>query len=215
LHRGIDDDASKITGFHCASPGCDCQALLQQRLQPFFAHAIAPVGHRGAIERKPVLEELLPAEVLVIRVLDPEFAYDFVAEVVCVLEDRKPRHQPRRQRRLAWAILVNRAESLFQKSPVDGPRQLHQRVIHVDDLIEPRTKQILLAALPPLPWPHQNPPLITLSSRESWLQIRGNPQHEFARKLAPEPQFPANPFAAIPAISIAGQPLRDISRTTK
>jgi hypothetical protein len=53
-----------------------------------------------------------------------------------------------------------------------------------------------------------------LSSRESWLQIRGNPQHEFARKLAPEPQFPANPFAAIPAISIAGQPLRDISRTT-
>jgi hypothetical protein len=54
-----------------------------------------------------------------------------------------------------------------------------------------------------------------LSSRESQLQIRGNPQHEFARKSAPQPQFPANPVAPIPAISIAGQTLQDISRTTK
>jgi hypothetical protein len=28
---------------------------------------------------------------------------------------------------------------------------------HVDDLIEPRPEQILLAGLPPLPWPHLNP----------------------------------------------------------
>src|SRR5450755_3966964 len=28
-------------------------------------------------------------------------------------------------------------------------------MVHVDDLIEPRTKQILLAALPTLPWPHR------------------------------------------------------------
>jgi hypothetical protein len=42
-----------------------------------------------------------------------------------------------------------------KKPPVDRPRQLHQRVVHVDDLIEPRTKQILLAALPPFPWPHR------------------------------------------------------------
>jgi len=30
----------------------------------------------------------------------------------------------------------------------------------------------------------------------------------------PEPQFPANPIVAIPAISIANQSLQDISRTT-
>jgi hypothetical protein len=137
LHRGIDDDASKIIGLHRASPGCDRQALLQQRLQPFFAHAIAPVGHRGAIERQPVLEKLLPAEVLVIRVLEPQFAHHLVAEVVGVFDDRKPRHQTRRQRRLAWAILVNGAEFLLQKSPVDRPRQLHQRVFRIDDLVEP------------------------------------------------------------------------------
>src|ERR1700680_3273965 len=126
-------------------------------------------------ERKPVLEKFLAAEVLVIRVLDPQFTHDLVAEVIGVLENGEPRHQPRRQRRLAWAIAVNGTEFLFQKSPVDRPRQLHQRVVHVDDLIEPRTKQILPAALPSLPWPHRNPPLITLSSRESRLQIRGNP----------------------------------------
>jgi hypothetical protein len=137
LYRGIDNDAGEIAGLHRASLGCDRQALLQQRLQPFLAHAIAPVGHRGTIQWQPVLEKLLAAEVLVIRVLDPEFAYHFVAEVIGVLENGEPRHQPRRQWRLASAILVNGAEFLFQKSPVDRPRQFYQRVLHVDDLIEP------------------------------------------------------------------------------
>jgi hypothetical protein len=50
-----------------------------------------------------------------------------------------------------------------------------------------------------------NPPLITRESRESQLQIRGNPKLEFARKSLPEPQFSANPIAEIPAISIVDQ----------
>jgi hypothetical protein len=54
-----------------------------------------------------------------------------------VLENRKPGHQPRRQRRLAGTIRVDGAEIRLQKSPVDGPRQLRQRVFHVDDLVEP------------------------------------------------------------------------------
>jgi hypothetical protein len=66
-------------------------------------------------------------------------------------------------------------------------------MVHVDDLIEPRTKQILLAALPPLPWPHRIPPFDPTKRRESQLQIRGNPQRDFARKSAPQLQFPANP----------------------
>jgi len=59
-----------------------------------------------------------------------------------------------------------------------------------------------------------NPPPITFEGRESRLEIRGNPQPQFARKSTQEPQFPANPIAGIPAISIARQSLRDISRTT-
>src|ERR1700730_803828 len=159
------------------------------------------------------LEKLLAAKVLVIRVLDPLLAHYFVAEIVGVLENRQPRHQPGRQRRPTRTVGVNRPELLFQKSPVDRPRQFRQRVVHVDDLVQPRTKQILLAAFPPLPWPHR-----TLhqshDGRESRLEIRGNPRPQFARKSTPQPQFPANPIAAIPEISIASQSLRDISRTT-
>jgi hypothetical protein len=40
------------------------------------------------------------------------------------------------------------------------------------------------------------------------------PQHEFARKSMPEPPFPENPIAPIPAFSIVDQSLRNISRTT-
>src|SRR5882757_6197131 len=157
LHRSVDDDAREFRRLQRAGSGRYRQALLQQRLQPLLAHAIAPVGHRGAIERQPVLEKLLAAEVLVVRVLDPLLAHHLVAQIVAVLENGKPGHQPGRQRRPAAAIGIYRAELLLQKSPVDRPRQFHQRVLHVDDLIEPRPKQILLAAFPTLPWPHRNP----------------------------------------------------------
>src|SRR3954462_99339 len=102
-----------------------------------------------------MLEKLLAAEVLVIGVLDPALAQHLVGEVVGVLEDRQPRHQSCRQRWLAGAVRVDRSELLFQKAPVDRSRQLRQRMLHIDDLVEPRTKQILLAALPTLPWPHR------------------------------------------------------------
>ena len=156
LHGGVDDGAGEIGRLDRSAPRRRRQARLEQRLQPFGAHAIAPMGHRGAIERQPVPEELLAAEVLVIRVFQPNLAHHLVAEVVGVLEDGEPRHQPRRQRRPAGAVLVDGAERRLQEAPVDRPRQPHQRVLRVDDLIEPRAKQILLAALPPFPWPHRN-----------------------------------------------------------
>ena len=45
--------------------------------------------------------ELLTAEELEIWVLDPSIAHCLVREVIHVLEDGEPRHQPRRQRRTA------------------------------------------------------------------------------------------------------------------
>jgi hypothetical protein len=38
---------------------------------------------------------------------------------------------------LTRLVGVNRPKPLFQKTPVDRLRQLHQRVVHVDDLIKP------------------------------------------------------------------------------
>src|SRR6516164_10327491 len=62
---------------------------------------------------------------------------EFFEVPISVLEDRQPRHQPRRQRRLARLVAVDRAERLLQKLPIDRPRQLHQLVVHVDDLVKP------------------------------------------------------------------------------
>jgi hypothetical protein len=81
--------------------------------------------------------------------------HHFVAEIEGVLENGEAGHQPGRQRRPAGAVGVHRAEFLFQEAPVDCPRKLRQLVIQVDDLIEPRAKQILLAAVAPFPWSHR------------------------------------------------------------
>ena len=69
----------------------------------------------GGVQAVP--EELLAAEELIIRVLDP--AQDLVREVVQVLEDREPGHQPGGERRLAGSVAVDRAEALFEEAPVD------------------------------------------------------------------------------------------------
>src|SRR5262249_17953327 len=79
---------------------------------------------------------------------------------------------------------VDRAELRFQKPPVDRPRQLHQRVVHVDDLIKPRAEQIMLTALPSLAWSHRKSPLHQLEREESRLVIRGNPQNRICKKIA-------------------------------
>src|SRR5262249_16241830 len=85
---------------------------------------------------------------------------------------------------MAGIIRVDLPEAPFQKPPIHRPRQLRQRMIHVDDLIEPGAKQILLARLPPFPWPHLVPPLEPRYDRESRIS--------FARKPHSNARFPAN-----------------------
>jgi hypothetical protein len=89
------------------------------------------------IERQGVPEEFLAAEVLIIRVLDPPCAHDFVAEIERVLENGEPGHQSGRQWRPAGLVGVDGTELLFQEVPIDRPAELRQFVIHVDDLVEP------------------------------------------------------------------------------
>ena len=59
-----------------------------------------------------------------------------------------PGDQPRRQPGLARSGRVHRAEALVEKTPIDLRRQPHQRVTHVDNLIEGRLEQVLLAIIP-------------------------------------------------------------------
>src|SRR5215472_19305996 len=63
-----------------------------------------------------MLEKRLAAEVLEVRILHPAIAQSLVGKVVGVLEDRQPRHQPRRQRRLARLVGIDRPKRLLQKT---------------------------------------------------------------------------------------------------
>jgi transposase len=96
----------------------------------------------------------LKAQILEFDRRDPALAQALVGEIVAVLEDGEPSHQPRRQRRMTGLVGVDRSELLLQEPPVDRVRKLPQRMLEVDDLVEPCPKQILLTALTPLLRPH-------------------------------------------------------------
>ena len=87
-----------------------------------------------------------------------------------VLENREPRHQPRWQRRMSDLVGIDRAEPLLEEAPVDRPTELHQRVVQVDNLVEPRLEEIILPAVPPLLGPHR----ITLRQADGETESRPN-----------------------------------------
>jgi len=74
LHGRIDDHLPKVRGLGGSHPSRDGQALLDQRDELVLPHALAPARQRRAVERKLMAEELLAAEQLVVRVLDPALA---------------------------------------------------------------------------------------------------------------------------------------------
>ena len=136
LNRRVDDDLGKVRRFGRAGARGDVQTLLDQRDELLLAHPLAPTRQRRAVEGRLVPKELLAAEQLEIRVLDPALAQRLVRQVMHVLEDRQPRHQPRRQRRMAGSVRIDRAEPLFQKRPIHRSGELGQRMAHVDDLVQ-------------------------------------------------------------------------------
>src|SRR5450755_3753492 len=113
-------------------------------------------------------------------------------------------------------VRVDRAKLLFQEAPVDRSRQPHQRMLQIDDLIQTRAEQILLASLPSLLRLHCKSLRPTrVESRESQLQIRGNRQTEFARKRASTPHKLANSITSSRPINQSAQWLRNSSRPTR
>jgi hypothetical protein len=65
-----------------------------------------------------------------------------------VLQNEQAGDKPRRQARLPRPCLAHRTKAIVQDVPVDQRRQPRQRVTHVDDLIQGRKQQILLAIIP-------------------------------------------------------------------
>src|SRR6202035_5529365 len=107
---------------------------------------------------------------------------------------------------MAGIIGVTRAETPSQKPPIHRPRQLRQWMFHVDDLIESGAKQILLARLPPFPWPHPVPLQKPRYDRES--------QIKFARNPLSNGRYPANSISTDNRFTILNHRLGLSSRTT-
>src|ERR687890_414567 len=112
---------------------CDAEIGLPQPL--------APMAQIRALVRKLVLEELLPSEVLEIRIMDPSFANAFVGQSVDVLEQQQSNHKAGLDRRPAL-VAVERRNLAIDPLPIDLACELHQLVLHVDDLLEPGPEQI-------------------------------------------------------------------------
>src|SRR3954451_14854543 len=111
-------------------------------------------------------------------------AQHLVREVVHVLEDRQPRHQPRRQRRAAGRIRIDGSELLLEEAPVDRRCELHHWMIKVDDLVEPRPEEIALSGLPTFIRPHESPRRRPQAAKES----RPAPRINLPENLSTTPQ---------------------------
>jgi len=157
--------------------------LLKQRRERRLAEPPAPARQRRTVKRQPMLEALLAAEELIIGVLDPARAQRLVRQIVHVLEDQQPGHQPRRQRRLTGPGPARRAETAIEKIPVDLLRQPRQRMTEIDDLIQGRPQQVFLAGVARLAH-RSSPKSRNPDSRESRTAQNGNPKSQ---------EIPANP----------------------
>jgi hypothetical protein len=91
-------------------------------------------------------EHRFAAEILEIRVLYPPVAQHLVREIVHVFEDEQPGHQPRWQRRLHRPYATDRTDALRQKIPINLRRKSHQREAKVDDRLQRRPKNVVLAS---------------------------------------------------------------------
>ena len=81
-----------------------------------------------------------------------------------VLEDEETGDEARRQRRLSVSRRADLIEAPVEETPVDLPRQPHQRMAHVDDRFQGRPEQVRLPIV--ARFRHLDPPLAE-STRES------------------------------------------------
>ena len=124
--------------------------------------------------REGVLEELLPGEVLKIGVVDPALAHLFIRQREDVLEQQQPEHEPAFNRGPAL-VAEQRRDLAVEPLPIELARELHQFVLHVDDLVEPRPEQIAFTRRLVLLRPHRSlrcgNGITVRARRESKMQI--------------------------------------------
>ena len=138
LHRGADRDPCQVLRPQCAALVRDPQALGQQQL---VAQPLASVAEVRALMRKLMLEELFAREVLEIRIMDPALTHTLVGQAVDVLEQQEPDREAGLDPGPAL-VAVKRRDLAVDPLPIKLAGKLHQLMLHVDDLLEPRPEQI-------------------------------------------------------------------------
>src|SRR6476660_1173987 len=147
LHGGVHHDPLEIFGLDRPAPVGYREALLQQSGDLLLTQPLTPAGQRRAVKRQFMPEHHFAAETLEIRILHPPVAQRLVREIVHVLENQQSGHQPRWQLRLPRPYATYRAEALRQKIPINLRREPHQRMAKIDDLLQRRAKQVVLAVV--------------------------------------------------------------------
>ena len=91
--------------------------------------------------REGVLEERLAGEVLEVRIVDPARADTFVGQPEHMLEQQQADHEATLDARPPL-VALERRHLAVDPYPVDLAGELHQLVLHVDDLVERGPEQI-------------------------------------------------------------------------
>jgi len=147
LHGRIDVDALQLRGPNGAHLDARFDSRAQHLLGPGLAQPLAPARHAGRLDRHLMLEELLAAEVLPIRVFDPMRHHVFVAQIVLVLQIVQGHHQSRLDAWRALRGMISRSQRQFKGCPVDTKTETNQGMIHVDQLLQFHLEQLALRLL--------------------------------------------------------------------
>lgn len=118
--------------------------LGQQPLLTFLPDPPPPAGQRRWVDRRTVLKEHLPGEMLIVGVLDPAGDHRLIRQPVSVLQIQQPRHQPRLCRRSPLARRKEPHPFPLEHRPVDQRGDLHQFVARVDHVDQTRAQQVVL-----------------------------------------------------------------------
>src|SRR5476651_2737002 len=105
------------------------------------AQALVPMAEVRAFVRELVLEELVAGEVLEVWIVDPALADAFVGQPVDLLEQQQADHEATLDPRPPL-VAVERGDLAVEPGPVDLAGELHQLMLHIDDLVEPGPEQI-------------------------------------------------------------------------
>src|ERR1035437_1520435 len=84
------------------------------------------------------------AEVLPVRIFNPQGNNVFIAQVMLILQIVKSNHQTRRDAGRTMTGMIGAAQSLFERLPVDEMTETNQGMAPVDQLLQIYLKQLPL-----------------------------------------------------------------------